>query len=148
MHRQWDHLTEEINYEKAVREQKLQAELSSAKRERDFYLSRVDRAKAQAAMEQRRGAKGEEGGGGEGGASGVAAAASAAGGGGGGKEGGGAEGAAAAAAAGGDDDRRRAVRHYGQRRVKPDPVTALDAPRVGDDVLGMVVASKRRKVAG
>lgn len=36
----WDHLTEEINYQKAVREQKLLAEMSVAKRERDFYLSR------------------------------------------------------------------------------------------------------------
>lgn len=36
----WDHLTEEINYQKAVREQKLVAEISAAKRERDFYLSR------------------------------------------------------------------------------------------------------------
>eukprot|EP00775_Hariotina_reticulata_P007098 gene7098-7311_t len=36
----WDHLTEEIAYEKAVREQRMAQELSVAKRERDFYLSR------------------------------------------------------------------------------------------------------------
>jgi ESF2/ABP1 family protein len=36
----WDHLTEEINYQRAVREQRLVAEISAAKRERDFYLSR------------------------------------------------------------------------------------------------------------
>lgn len=36
----WDQLTEEINYQRAVREQRLIAEISSAKRERDFYLSR------------------------------------------------------------------------------------------------------------
>lgn len=34
---------------------------ANAKRERDFYLSRVDRAKAIAAMEARRGAKAEDG---------------------------------------------------------------------------------------
>ena len=34
----WDHLTEEINYQKAVQEQRLAAEVSAAKRERDFYL--------------------------------------------------------------------------------------------------------------
>lgn len=37
---------EEITYQRAVREQKLAAEISAAKRERDFYLSRVDKAKA------------------------------------------------------------------------------------------------------
>lgn len=36
----WDALTEEINYQRAVREQRLVAEISAAKRERDFYLSR------------------------------------------------------------------------------------------------------------
>ncbi|KAI7836026.1 hypothetical protein COHA_010110 [Chlorella ohadii] len=59
----WDHLTEEINYQKAVREQRLAAEISAAKRERDFYLSRVDKAKALIA-----GKKGRGGGGGSGGA--------------------------------------------------------------------------------
>lgn len=42
----WDDLTEEINYQKAVMDQKMAAEVAAAKRERDFYLSRVDRAKA------------------------------------------------------------------------------------------------------
>lgn len=41
-------------YQKAVREQKLAAEISAAKRERDFYLSRVDRAKAEAAQAERK----------------------------------------------------------------------------------------------
>ncbi|EFN50823.1 hypothetical protein CHLNCDRAFT_11893, partial [Chlorella variabilis] len=50
----WDHLTEEINYQKAVREQRLAAEVSAAKRERDFYLSRVDKAKAVTAMMERK----------------------------------------------------------------------------------------------
>lgn len=41
-------------YQKAVREQRLAAEISAAKRERDFYLSRVDRAKAVAAQAERK----------------------------------------------------------------------------------------------
>ena len=41
-------------YQKAVREQKLAAEISAAKRERDFYLSRVDRAKGAAAQAERK----------------------------------------------------------------------------------------------
>lgn len=42
----WDHLTEELNYQRAVQDQKMAAEVAAAKRDRDFYLSRVDRAKA------------------------------------------------------------------------------------------------------
>ena len=41
-------------YQNAVREQKLANELSAAKRERDFYMTRVDRAKAEEAKEKRR----------------------------------------------------------------------------------------------
>ncbi len=37
-----------------MREQKLAAEISAAKRERDFYLSRVDKSKAVTAMMQRK----------------------------------------------------------------------------------------------
>ena len=69
----WDHLTEEINYQRAVREQKLVAEISAAKRERDFYLSRVDQAKAEQAMSERRRKKAEEAGGQGGGEVGTAA---------------------------------------------------------------------------
>ncbi len=43
----WDALTEEINYQRAVREQRLVAEISAAKRERDFYLSRWDTGQRQ-----------------------------------------------------------------------------------------------------
>ncbi|KAL8471218.1 hypothetical protein ACS0TY_028140 [Phlomoides rotata] len=42
----WDDLTEEIALKNATREQKLSLELSAAKRERDFYLSKVDQSKA------------------------------------------------------------------------------------------------------
>ncbi|KAL7100533.1 hypothetical protein ACP275_08G003200 [Erythranthe tilingii] len=41
----WDDLTEEIAMKNATREQKLAMELSAAKRERDFYLSKVDQSK-------------------------------------------------------------------------------------------------------
>ena len=40
-------------YQNAVREQKLAAEISAAKRERDFYMSRVDRAKGAEAKAKR-----------------------------------------------------------------------------------------------
>ena len=38
---------------KAIREQKLALELSAAKRERDFYLSKVDQSRALNAIEER-----------------------------------------------------------------------------------------------
>ncbi|GAQ80255.1 hypothetical protein KFL_000500070 [Klebsormidium nitens] len=50
----WDNLTEEIAYRNAVREQRLAAEISSAKRERDFYLAKVDQSRAFSAMDERR----------------------------------------------------------------------------------------------
>ena len=43
-----------VAYQKAVREQRLAAEISAAKRERDFYLSRVDKAKAVSAQQERK----------------------------------------------------------------------------------------------
>ncbi|KAI8102891.1 hypothetical protein M9434_005683 [Picochlorum sp. BPE23] len=49
----WDHLTEELNYQRAVKDQKMAAEVAAAKRERDFYLSRVDKAKAVEAIIER-----------------------------------------------------------------------------------------------
>ncbi len=41
-------------YQNAVREQRLAAEISAATRERDFYLSRVDKAKGIAAIKERK----------------------------------------------------------------------------------------------
>lgn len=49
----WDHLTEEIAYKNATREQKLALEISAAKRERDHYLSKVDKSRALSAIEER-----------------------------------------------------------------------------------------------
>ena len=41
-------------YQRAIREQKLAAEVSAANKERDFYLSKVDRAKALEAQQARK----------------------------------------------------------------------------------------------
>ncbi|KAK1420143.1 hypothetical protein QVD17_21495 [Tagetes erecta] len=49
----WDHLTEEIAYKNATREQKLALELSAAKKERDFYLSKVDQSRALSSIDER-----------------------------------------------------------------------------------------------
>lgn len=49
----WDNLTEETAYKNATREQKLALELSAAKRERDFYLSKVDQSKALSKIQER-----------------------------------------------------------------------------------------------
>lgn len=40
-------------YKTAVREQKLALEMSAAKKERDFYLSKVDESRALSAIEER-----------------------------------------------------------------------------------------------
>ncbi|CAL5370490.1 unnamed protein product [Camellia sinensis] len=49
----WDDLTEEIAYKNAIREQKMALEISAAKRERDFYLSKVDQSRALVSIEER-----------------------------------------------------------------------------------------------
>ncbi|CAH9140273.1 unnamed protein product [Cuscuta epithymum] len=49
----WDDLTEETAHNNAVREQKLTLELSAAKKERDFFLTQVDKARALSAIEER-----------------------------------------------------------------------------------------------
>lgn len=49
----WDDLTSEIAYKSAVREQKLALEISAAKKERDFYLSKVDQSRALSSIEER-----------------------------------------------------------------------------------------------
>ena len=53
----WDNLTEEIEYQKALREQRMQLELSVAKKERDFYLQKVQQAKQIEKMRERRAAE-------------------------------------------------------------------------------------------
>ncbi|XVF57920.1 hypothetical protein PTKIN_Ptkin07bG0021100 [Pterospermum kingtungense] len=49
----WDDLTEEMAYKSAIREQKLALEISAAKRERDFYLAKVDQSRALSSIEER-----------------------------------------------------------------------------------------------
>lgn len=53
----WDHLTEEIAYKNAAREQKLALEISAAKRERDHVLSKYEKSRslssARIAIEER-----------------------------------------------------------------------------------------------
>ncbi|XP_061958552.1 pre-rRNA-processing protein esf2-like isoform X2 [Populus nigra] len=49
----WDNLTDKIAYEKVIREQKLALEISAAKRERDFYLKKVDQSCALSSIEER-----------------------------------------------------------------------------------------------
>nr|XP_023912385.1 pre-rRNA-processing protein ESF2 isoform X1 [Quercus suber]POF10461.1 pre-rrna-processing protein esf2 [Quercus suber] len=49
----WDDLTAEIVEKNAIREQKLDLEISAAKRERDFYLKKVDKSRALSAIEER-----------------------------------------------------------------------------------------------
>lgn len=110
-----------------VREQKLAAEISAAKRERDFYLSRVDKAKAIAAISERKRKKQEEEGGA--GADGQAVA----------------QGQGSAGKEGGEAGKPRFVRHYGQRKAKADPVLDAAAPEMSSDVL-MMVASKKARV--
>ena len=41
-------------YQNAIRDQKLAAEISAAKRERDFYMGQVDKAKGIEAMKERK----------------------------------------------------------------------------------------------
>lgn len=40
-------------YKRAIREQKLALEISAAKRERDFYLNKVDQSRALSSIEER-----------------------------------------------------------------------------------------------
>lgn len=49
----WDDLTEEIAHKNATREQKLALEISAAKRERDFYLSKVNQSRALSSIRDR-----------------------------------------------------------------------------------------------
>jgi len=66
----WTDLSEEIAYEAAVRDQKLNAELAQAGREKDFYFGKVNQKRSIDEMAKRRQAKGQGGGGGGGGGGG------------------------------------------------------------------------------
>ena len=110
-------------YQNAVREQKLAAEISAATRERDFYLSRVDRAKGNAAIKARKDKlQAEATGDGSGPRPGFTAKPDA-----------GSSGAASSKAP---------LRMYGQRKAKADPVTDAHAPALSLDVLSMIAGRK------
>ncbi|MCL7025197.1 hypothetical protein MKW94_007305, partial [Papaver nudicaule] len=49
----WEDLTEEIAYKHALREQKLTLEISAAKRERNIFMDKVDKAKGLDAIQER-----------------------------------------------------------------------------------------------
>ncbi|CAN6465529.1 unnamed protein product [Victoria cruziana] len=49
----WDNLTEEQAKKHADREQKLVLEISAARKERDFYLAKIDQSRALSAMQER-----------------------------------------------------------------------------------------------
>ncbi|KAF9114420.1 RNA-binding ATPase activator esf2 [Mortierella sp. AM989] len=53
----WDHLTERIAYENASRAQRLQAEISQAKRENKFILNNIEKSKMIKNMEEKKAAK-------------------------------------------------------------------------------------------
>ena len=113
-------------YQNAVREQKLAAEISAATRERDFYLSRVDRAKGNAAIKARKDKLQAEAGNGSGPRPGPSAGSGA-------KPD--ADSSAAAAP-------KAPLRMYGQRKAKADPVTDAHAPALSSDVLSMIAGRR------
>jgi ESF2/ABP1 family protein len=53
----WSHLTEQISYENAVKEQKMRAEIAQAKRENSAYIRQVDKAKTMEKIEAKRALK-------------------------------------------------------------------------------------------
>lgn len=103
-------------YQRAVHDQKLAMEISAAKRERDFYLSRVDKSKGIAAIKHRKAQRTEE-------------------------EGSGAEVPSAKAAEGAqqpaEERQPRRLRGYGQRKPKPDSVGA-NAETLSPAVLSLI----------
>ncbi|TPX77039.1 hypothetical protein CcCBS67573_g01715 [Chytriomyces confervae] len=56
----WHHLTDQISYERAVRDQKVRTEMEQVKRETKAYMQNVDRAKMIEAMEAKKKRKREE----------------------------------------------------------------------------------------
>jgi len=56
----WHHLTEKVAADARARQDKMRAELSQAKKETNFYLKKVDQAKAIDAMEERKRKRAEQ----------------------------------------------------------------------------------------
>jgi ESF2/ABP1 family protein len=56
----WSHLTDQLAYERKVKEQKLRAEMSQAKRENQEYLQNVEKAKMIEAITEKKKKRGQE----------------------------------------------------------------------------------------
>ena len=110
----WDHLTEEVNYQKAVHEQRLAAEVAAATRERDFYMSRVDKAKGVEAIVERKKRKRQE------------------------------NGQDDENNGGGGRDGPKVLRSYGQRKSKADPVNDEGAPTLSRGLLKMIAGAEKK----
>lgn len=137
----WDHLTEEINYQKAIKEKRLAAEVSAATRERDFYLSRVDKAKAVEAIlerkKQKRGEttegnghmdhRGDDCGGGNDQVEGKKRKKNE---------------NPQSSKTSTDDGGVRILRTYNQKKSKPDPVRDEEAPVMSESVLKLIAGRK------
>jgi ESF2/ABP1 family protein len=139
-------------YERAVREQRLAAELSTAKRERDFYLSRIDKAKALDAMASRRqrqppatglSAEGvvgnatiEEGAGGSQGPKGKQQGSQ--------RDGKSAEKVSVSVSGERVGGRGKMVRAFAQKQSKADLVTGTEGPGLADDIISLLGHSKKR----
>ena len=53
----WTHLTDQLTYEKAVREQRLKAEISQAKKTNQLYMQKVERAREIDAIQRKKAQK-------------------------------------------------------------------------------------------
>ena len=107
-------------YQRAVHDQKLAMEISAAKRERDFYLSRVDKSKGIKAIKKRKREQSE-----------AAAAATSA-----------QDGAAGAQPAEAAAKPARTLRGWGQRQPKADSA-APEAQALPEGLLSLI-AGKRK----
>ena len=114
----WSHLTEQMAYQARMKRDKMVAELTAAKKESNFYLRKVEQAKAIDAMESRKRKRAAESGG----------AADA----------GDAAGAAGGAPAATTDSLRQVRRHFRQRKIAKD--ASKQAANVA--VLGNLLRSK------
>ena len=53
----WEHLTEQLAYERAVRDQRLRTEIRQAKKTTQFYLQQAEKSKQIRSIEEKRRAK-------------------------------------------------------------------------------------------
>lgn len=128
----WHHLTEKMAYEARTKRDKMVKELTQAKKESNFYLQKVDQAKAIDAMEERKRKRAADGG--DAGAGGAAAS-------GGGKRAKSADGGAASGGGGGSDGLQEVRRNFKQRK----PARDLTENRKTSDVFGSLLRTNKKK---